>query len=132
MRINLCYNMVMTSAIKNLFYLLGISLILYFTNFIAIKANLYWTTIWADMVTHTLGGMVVGGIVIFGTSLLRKQKKSLSLFIITLIVGIVWEVFELYTGMTMITDSGYYLDTFGDICFDLLGAYLSYSYLIKS
>jgi len=44
--------------------------------------------------------------------------------IFVLIVGILWEVLEVKSGMTSITDSRYLLDTAGDLFFDVFGGFL--------
>lgn len=101
-------------------------------NYIATVANLYWTTSWADIISHTLGGAMVGGIFVFMGRILGHRVVLSQILLFTLIIGVLWEVFEMYTGMTAFTDIGYWLDTEGDILFDVFGSYLTYKYLIKN
>lgn len=116
---------------KILAFIFILSLTLFFTNSFALKANLYWTTSWADIITHSLGGMVVLGLIML-VSLQKTPTKGFKVFrmmSLVVFIGVVWELFELYNGMTFITDKGYWLDTAGDIFFDILGAYLGYRFL---
>lgn len=116
-----------------LYFIFLISLALFLANDFAIKANLYWTTSWADMITHTMGGMVVSGLIIFILSFNKSYKFNAKTTIIsTLFVGILWEIFELYNGLTFLTDKGYTMDTLGDLFFDMVGGYLGYRFLIKN
>jgi hypothetical protein len=75
---------------------------------------------------HTLGGMVVAAVFSFAwIFVLGKKMPSLSkILLFTLIVGIVWEVFEAKSGMTMVSNEAYPLDTTFDLFFDLFGTYL--------
>ncbi|MES2223703.1 MAG: hypothetical protein V4469_02085 [Patescibacteria group bacterium] len=110
---------------RNLLFLLVASFLLFAMNDLAVRANLYWTTVWADMVSHTLGGVVLGSFCM----VFRQMKPTIGLkhiIVFALFVGILWEVFEIYTGMTAFTDVGYWLDTSSDIFFDILGSTLAY------
>jgi len=99
-------------------------------NYVATVANLYWTTSWADAISHTLGGAMLGGVLILLLSTKIVKKVSLSqVLVFALIIGVLWEVFEMYTGMTFVNDAGYWLDTFGDIFFDMFGSCLAYIFL---
>lgn len=118
----------MRTATKNLLFLLASSSLLFVINIIALKANLYWTTSWADIISHTLGGVVVGSFCMT----VRQFKSFIGLkhvFVFALAVGILWEIFELYTGLTAFSDPGFLIDTVGDIIFDVLGSFLAYAFL---
>lgn len=118
---------------KNLAFILFVSIALFFMNLLAIKTNLYWTTSWADIVSHTLGGAMLGGVVIFLLTLSSKKNriKLKHIFCFAIFIGIIWEYFEIKSGMNAITDPGYWADTAGDIFFDTFGSYIAYLYLKK-
>lgn len=114
-----------------LIYILVLSAVLFGAHEFALSTNLYWTTSWADIVTHTLGGGVVSGVFILAFSL-RQEAKSIRfshILLLTFVVGVLWEIFELVFGMTSYSDPAYPLDTSGDLFFDCLGAYISYLFL---
>jgi hypothetical protein len=75
---------------------------------------------------HTLGGVVVAAVFSFvWMFVLGKKMPSISkILLFTLVVGIVWEVFEAKSGMTMVLNEEYPLDTTFDLFFDLFGAYI--------
>ena len=119
-----------------LFLILILSLVLALYNAIAIKLHLYWITNWLDSPSHLLGGFV--SILILSTALsflnFKKIKPNSTpfLFLGVLVVGILWEIFEVKYHITFPGLPGYWPDTLSDIFFDLLGATLAYYYLIKS
>jgi hypothetical protein len=124
----------MSQSNKSLFFILFISIALFLMNFVAIKTNLYWTTSWVDIVSHTLGGAMLGGVVIFLLTLSSKKHriKLKHIFTFAIFVGIIWEYFEIKSGMNAITDPGYWVDTAGDIFFDTFGSYLASVFLTKN
>lgn len=125
--------MPITITSKKLYFVLVVSFALFVMNYVATAANLYWTTSWADVIAHTLGGALVGGIVIAVMTARAIYNKPLAWIIFfALVVGVVWELFELYTGMTFVTDPGYFFDTPKDIFFDTVGAIMSYLYFKPS
>lgn len=103
-------------------------------DFLALKTNLYWTTAWADIISHTLGGAMLGGVVIFLLTLSSKKNriKLKHIFLFAIFVGVIWEYFEVKSGMNEITDPGYWSDTVADLFFDVFGSYVAYSYLIRN
>jgi hypothetical protein len=121
----------MSLVTKNLVFILVVSSVLFAMNFLAIKADLYWTTDWADIISHTLGGMMLGGVIIFLISLSKAKNNSklIQVLLFALCVGVAWEFFEVYTGMNALTDPGYWSDTLSDIFFDMFGSYLASVFL---
>lgn len=119
---------------KTLYFTLALSFFLFVANIFALKTNLYWTTSWADIITHVMGGMIVAGVTILLWDFKKTGKKVRlgSVVASVIIVGIAWEAFELYYAMTAITDKGFIPDTIGDILFDTLGAYLGYRFLVNN
>jgi hypothetical protein len=85
---------------------------------------------WFDILMHFLGGLWVGISAYFfiykrgfpGSHYLQSVNKIIVVLAVTLIVGLIWEVFEYANGLTFVLgDESYYLDTCYDIIMDLLG-----------
>ena len=98
-------------------------------NMIAIKFYLYWTTNYFDILMHFLGGLWVTLTVLWLWSLKKgfvipsKQKVLKVSIIFTLIVGVMWEIYELYIGVTLLSDGiNYWTDTSSDLMMDFVGA----------
>ena len=115
---------------------------LFLINNFALAHNLYFSVSWIDTLTHSIGGAIIAGIVFYLIDLRGRLingstktviKRSGTIIIGTVFfVGIVWELFELKTGLTVFTDRGYMLDTLGDLFFDIFGAYIFYFFLIST
>jgi hypothetical protein len=95
---------------------------------IAIFFYLYWTVWWFDMVMHFLGGMGMATSIlwlIFWSGILGKHQ-SLPLwkaFFIaltaSLVIGILWEIFEIYGGIIVWPDER--PDSISDLILDMIG-----------
>jgi hypothetical protein len=100
-------------------------------NYLATVLFLYWTVWWMDMLVHTLGGVWVALTVLWLMSL-RKEihfnfKTGVMVLWGVIIVGILWEVFELATGVTSFADGMVYvLDTVSDMIMDIIGGIIGY------
>jgi len=102
-------------------------------HFIALKTSLYWSTDWFDILMHFLGGVTAGlGVFFFAfaTGLLRGNNISKHLlfwFVLlgALVIGISWELWELFVGFTDITTD--LPDTLIDIVMDAVGAICAYA-----
>lgn len=91
---------------------------------------------WFDMVMHSLGGFFVSlSAILFYT---EKQNQYFSygqLLLIgvssAFIVGLLWEIFELYFGITSLYSPDYWGDNGMDLTMDLFGGFTAvlYSYL---
>lgn len=57
------------------------------------------------------------------TCLYENKYTAVRIVAFVLIIGVLWEVLEVTSGMTSIGDKGYILDTLDDLCFDMVGAY---------
>lgn len=124
----------MNQRLRLLINILGLSVVLFIGHKLALRANLYWTTAWADVIMHSIGGALLGTVFTYLLSF-KYKLESISLKQIigfAFIVGIIWELFELYTGQTFYYDKGYIIDTLGDIFFDIFGAYLAHLFLIDT
>lgn len=109
---------------KSFVLLLVIGILDYFAN----TFYLYWTVWWFDNLMHFISGICIAMFTIviwqnfLDKSLSYKKAVGLSLFL-ALIIGIIWEDFELFFGIHKASDGKiYFLDTFSDIIMDLSGA----------
>ncbi len=95
-------------------------------NAIAYKLYLFWTVIWFDMVMHFLGGLFVALFFFWALSLFKSAlsytEKLILGVVFTVLVGLVWEYFELIIGVTNLASVEYWADTGMDIVMDTLGA----------
>lgn len=108
--------------------LLGLLIALF--QFLANEYYLYWEWWWADIVMHFLGGFfIAGGALWFlrfevPVGFRARVPVFVTTLLLTLLVGIAWEVFE------YVTDSAgainYTLDTTLDIAMDLVGMLAAY------
>ncbi len=96
-------------------------------HFIAETFYLYWTLWWFDNVAHFLGGLALGyvSLYIFCGSGIFKGKISLAQtmlasFVLVMILGSIWEIFEYANGITESTEK-YSLDIIHDLLSDALG-----------
>jgi hypothetical protein len=100
----------------------------------------FFATIWwYDIPLHFLGGLWVSfsGVYIYLFSNFfskpKTTKKTLfySAFLTVLLLGIMWEIFEYCTGLSVRWYYSNELDTIKDIFMDLLGAILAYVYVSR-
>lgn len=112
------------------------SLILALYNAIAMKLHLFWITPWLDSPSHVIGGFLAALMSSTFLSILNFKKikpdSPSYLFWMTLVIGILWEIFEAKAHLTFPNEPGYWLDTISDIICDLGGGMIAYYYLIKS
>ncbi len=120
--------------LKELKTVLVLSLSLLLLHMFALKLYLYWTTWWMDIINHFLGGVVFAIIsFIFWKNVLKKDVVDFFIVILSvLFIGILWEIFELYFGLTFVDAKGYVIDTILDIMMDITGGVCSYIYYIKN
>ncbi len=108
---------------KNLSYLV---VFIFLANFVANKFHWYYSVWWFDMLMHTLGGFWLGLVFVW---YFYKKHISVSLNTSTilqavgwiLLVGVAWELFELFFINYMAENRFDLADTFSDLFFDLLG-----------
>lgn len=122
--------MIRKRLLRNAFLLLILVALL---DKIALALLLYWTLHYFDSGVHFFAGMVVG----FGSLWLYLGKKetmtSRQIFQISLLgailVGVVWEIFELMAGITFLSDGIHYVtDTGSDLLMDILGSLVAALY----
>lgn len=109
-----------------LFLSLGIFLLLFAIHFFATKTGLYWITGWFDSVSHIIGGFGIFFVLAYVFSLASKNPSLVVVIVSTLVIGIIWELFELKYGITSISSSKYILDTSSDLIFDIIGGVLGF------
>lgn len=111
-----------------------IGIIVAILNKIAVSLSLYTTIWWYDIPMHILGGVLIALITLFFIYDAKffnfSDKKPAVIFAsavgMVLIIGLSWELWELYMGLTNVyTDR---IDTAKDLVDDTLGAIAAYLY----
>jgi len=114
-----------------------LSIIIAVAHYYATINSLYWLIDWFDIPMHFLGGLLMGFIALFIFFTSEKihfpSDNRVVIFCITLgfvlIVGLVWELWEIFAGLTnIINDLG---DTIFDLIMDTAGAIVAYLLTIK-
>ena len=105
-------------------------------NLLADRLDLYWILSWYDSMMHTLAGIVIANavyIVLSWNKSIVQEKQKLLFFtlIFTVIIGLVWEYFEVVFGITYTEVGGYRQDTISDLIYDIFGALIFYYYAIN-
>lgn len=127
--------MIQTRLFKNTFSLLFLIGVL---NLVGTYLYFYWTVWWFDMLMHFSAGVCVAMATVllyyfYGGRKIPLLYKSILLSIFGgLIIGILWEAYELYFKIETIYDgSSYYMDTISDLILDTAGAILGGFYAHK-
>lgn len=124
-----------TKLLKSFLILLFLLIILYI---VRVEFYLSWTTWWFDPILHFLAGGLIG------LSVLLVIQKFLSvnspnflrtIFIaitVAFLLGVVWEIYELYIGNTSLSDGWIYVaDTASDLILDICGGFFGALYGLK-
>ena len=112
----------------SLFLIALIALLVAVLQFVAFKFFFYWTLWWYDVMMHGLGGFLIGSIAAWAYAFELKQRVKLNTFFwivgATLLIGILWEVFEYAVGFRLYDGlyQSYISDTLSDIGMDIAGA----------
>lgn len=97
---------------------------------VATKFFLYWKYQWLDIPMHFLGGIVCTlGIAILPFLHIRFFERHHTLVVyvsMVCIIGVGWEMFEYSVGLYQF-EPDIVIDTFIDLCMDILGAIVGYS-----
>jgi hypothetical protein len=116
--------------IKEIFWL---SLLISVMHYAALKFFYYWTISWYDILMHLMGGFLIALIAIyilinFFHSAILEDKKITAILILSfvLIVGLGWELWELFLGFTDVIADRF--DTLIDILMDFIGGYFAFLY----
>lgn len=99
---------------------------------------LHLTVWWFDVLLHFLSGLCVSiGGISFWFSIFRVSNPKQLKIILTglgwaIIVGLLWEIFELYFGLTLLSDGIiYWRDTTSDLLVDVSGGILGVVYATR-
>lgn len=127
--------MIKTRLFKHTFALLFIISVL---NLIATIFYLHWTTWWFAAGLHFLSGFVIAMITIlfiqhfYNITAFKLLKIILITVIASFIVGVLWEVYELYFGITFLSDGMVYVvDTASDLIMNICGSFFGVLYARK-
>jgi hypothetical protein len=113
------------------------SILVLFLHCSALKYSLYWTIDWFDIPMHFLGGATMAFLalfIFFTSGYFRKtveiKNNKIAVFLIvvlfTLVVGLVWELWEIFVGFSdVLTDK---TDTIIDLIMDTIGAFSVFYY----
>ncbi len=108
-------------------------------NTIADAAHLYYLLWWFDIPMHMLGGLWVALtalVIYYHTPWVRRKDRSTSFVVAyalatTMVIGLLWEVFEFSVEhLVKLNDNGL-LDTLKDLVDDLIGASVASIIFIK-
>lgn len=117
---------------KLLIRLLSLIFLIFLLNYLAMR--FYWySSIWYfDMPMHFLGGLWLGLALIWFLKIKDISLKSIFYLILgVLLIGVLWEVFEIIIDRTITGNLFNTLDTISDIFFDLAGGTFAIFYFIK-
>lgn len=122
----------MSTRRKQLLLVLFFSALLATLNWYANAYFLYFTFWWFDIVMHFLGGVFSALTLLWGYHYVlgdyfdqRRQRLFLVALVGTLIIGVLWEVFESIAGIHAL-EGNIVPDTSLDIVMDLLGALVAF------
>jgi hypothetical protein len=124
----------MNRLFKQTFFLLIVIGIL---NWIGTELYLYWTVWWYDMLLHFLSGFSVGLAAVWLWGKLFSVQMHFWKTIVfalfgSLIIGVLWEAYELYFGITLFSDGiSYVTDTLSDLTLDICGGFFSGLYAFR-
>lgn len=85
---------------------------------------LYWTYRWVDIPMHILGGVMAGFYSAFILRIFKCRERFLYILIGVLIVGVAWELLELYFKVDVLSFK-YWKDTAKDIVNDTIGGIIA-------
>jgi len=116
-------------GMRTIFLLLFLATVtLAFVHFAALEFFLYWQYVWLDVPVHFLGGTIVAllflALLDLGLPCPSWCQKLIPVLVLVLIVGVLWEVYELLIGI--IIRDNYVFDTTLDLIMDVCGGYVGY------
>ena len=107
-------------------------------NFFADKLYLHWSAGWFDIVLHFLGGLCVAMFALWLISakfeLKNWSSRKISMVAVfgALLIGVLWEIYELYFGITFLSDGArYFADTAKDLTMDLVGGFFGFLWAVR-
>ncbi|KKQ34370.1 MAG: hypothetical protein US50_C0051G0008 [Candidatus Nomurabacteria bacterium GW2011_GWB1_37_5] len=125
---------------KTLKKIVVLIIFIFIVNTLAMKFHWYYTFWWFDLVMHFLGGFWVGLSALWLIFLRFKVINSLFLerllpifivsFLSVLLVGILWEFFEISIDTLITFNPQDLTDTLSDLVMDLIGSFVASMYFI--
>jgi len=117
---------------------LGLLFIIGLMDLVAEFFYLHWALWWYDVILHFLAGGLIGLTVLiiwnafYGFSDNDKIKIVMVVFLSSLIIGVLWEIFELSFNITSLSDGIIYIrDTCSDLLMDTTGGFFGSLYAMK-
>lgn len=122
--------------------LFGLAIVIGALHWLSLVFSWYWTFWWMDVVMHFLGGLWIGLAVIWfvfvsgRVSIAEIMHERRTAFLVAagaaLVVGLGWEVFELYYGISGAhPNEPLFPDTWHDLVMDTFGGIAAYGYILK-
>jgi hypothetical protein len=97
---------------------------------VAVIHHLYWSIYEFDSVVHFLAGAALSAFFLwlyFYSGFFNPHKRTLAKFLVvsifgTMFLGVLWEIYELVFGQTMVSKIDYPYDTMMDLIMSFLGS----------
>ena len=114
-------------------------LIIFVLHYFALKYSWYWNFRWFCIFMHLLGGFWAA-ITAFWISMrfnhidtiVRYKERSFIIMVISVfIIGVSWEAFRLFSGITSIHDVGYLNVFLDDLAGNFMGGIFGFFYFLK-
>lgn len=110
--------------------LISVIIFIFVVNYLAMSFHWYSSIWFSDILLHSLGGFWLGLLYFY---LFKKSNRVIEstflLILFVIILGVGWEIFEIFLNKFITLQDFNYLDSASDICFDLVGGLYSYTYL---
>ncbi len=105
---------------------------IFLVNFLAGKFHWYSSLPWFDMFMHFLGGFWLAlGIMYLFPPKMSSSSSILKILLGVLIIGLLWEFFEVIVKNKIFLETFDFRDTMSDIFFDLAGGLTAILYFFK-
>lgn len=120
-----------------LFFILAITALMGSLHLVGTYFYFYWQLPGYDRIVHTVGGFLAALIVLVIIYFYRMPQVKKSHIIIlglfaALVLGLCWEVFEITSSITSLSDADFYINNGGDVIFDLFGGLLASYYFMHA
>jgi hypothetical protein len=117
-------------------FLLGLTILVGILHYAGVYLYFYWRISGYDKVVHVLAGFLLTFMCCLLFYFKRAPRVSRSQLIIfgllaSLSIGLAWEVFELWAGITSLAQADYFVNNGGDIVADVVGGIGAVGYFIK-
>ena len=104
-----------------------------FSELFLVKNSLYYIFPWLDIPMHIWGGFLIGILYYcYSDYSMRDGEtteadvKLIDLLVFVVLIGVLWELYEYVSDIYHIRDWGGFVDTFKDICDDIIGGLIAY------